>query len=58
MYGFLVPRNHQQAMELDAANRKTKWRDSETLELDQIDEYETFIDKGPNYRPPPNYKKI
>ena len=58
MYGFLVPRNHQQAMELDAANGNTKWRDSEILELGQIDEYETFIDKGPNYRPPSNYKKI
>ena len=58
MYGFLVPRNHDQAMDLDHANKNTKWRDAERKELDQIDEYETFIDKGKDYRPPSEYKKI
>jgi hypothetical protein len=49
MYGFLVPRNHEQAMEFDKNNGNTKWKDAEDKELSQIDEYETFIDKGKGY---------
>ena len=58
MYGFQVPRNHQQALELDLANGNTRWQDSEKVELRQIDDYETFDDKGRGYRPGPDYKKI
>ena len=58
MYGFQVPRNHQQAMELDHANGNTKWRDSELLELKQIDDYDTFHDIGTDKRPGNDYKKI
>ena len=45
-YGFEVPRNHDDAMRLNAMNKNTKWRDAENLELAQLDEYNTFIDKG------------
>ena len=41
-FGVQVPRNHDQAIELDRANGNTLWRDAEKLELAQIDEYETF----------------
>ena len=58
MYGIRVPRNHQEAMEFDRQNGNTKWRDAEILELKQIDEYDTFIDKGENFKPSSNYKKI
>ena len=58
MYGFQVPRNYQQALELDKANGNTKWQDCTLLELGQIDEYKTFIDKGIGYRPGPDYKRI
>ena len=51
MYGFLVPCNHEQAMQLDRENGNTKWRDAELLELTQIDEYQLFLDQGPKYRP-------
>jgi hypothetical protein len=51
MYGFLVPQNHKQAMQLDKENGNTLWRDAEILELGQIDEYDTFIDKGVGYVP-------
>ena len=57
MHGFLVPRNHEQAMELDKANGNTKWQVAEELELNQIDECEAFIDKGSGHRPQPDYKK-
>ena len=58
MCGFQVPRNHQQALELDHANGNTKWRDSEIIELKQIDDYETFMDIGTDKRPPDDFKKI
>ena len=46
MYGFLVPRNHDQAMDMDKENGNTLWIDSETLELRQLDDYDAFADKG------------
>jgi hypothetical protein len=45
-------------MELDARNGNTKWRDAELVELEQIDEYQTFTDKGKGYRPDKEYKRI
>ena len=58
MYGFLVPGNHNEAMELDRKNGNTGWYDSEKVELAQVDEYDTFIDHGKGGRPPDGYKKI
>ena len=49
MYGLQVPRNHAQAMELDAANKNDLWKKAKELELKQLNEYETFIDKGKGY---------
>ena len=58
MYGYQVPRNHAEAMEFDKRNGNTRWRDSEKIELAQIDDYCTFTDKGIGYRPGPAYKRI
>ena len=58
MYGFLVPKTYEQAMEFDKANGNTKWRDCTDLELTQIDDYDTFLDKGPDWTPDAGYKKI
>lgn len=58
MYGFQVPRNYAQAIELDRANGNNKWQEATDKELAQIDEYETFEDKGKGYRPSHDYKKI
>jgi hypothetical protein len=58
MYGYLVPRTYEQALELDKINGNTKWRDAIDVELQQIDEYDTFIDKGDGHKPGPDYKKI
>ena len=57
-YGFLVPHNHDQAMDLDLKNGNTRWRDAEKLEMKQLHEYETFIDKGKEAHIPVGYKKI
>ena len=58
MYGFLVPRNYDQALQYDEENGNTKWFDATKLELNQIDEYKTFTDKGKGFRPGAEYKKI
>ena len=60
MYGYEVPRNHAHAMELDRRNGNTKWRDSEALEIAQVQEYSTFEDLGhkSTSRAPSDFKKI
>ena len=57
-YGYEVPRDHAHAMELDRLAGNTKWRDSELIELGQIDEYGTFEDLGNGDRKPEGFKKI
>ena len=49
VFGVLVPRNWQQAKELDKANSNTRWLDAEKLELQQIDDYNTFKDLGDDF---------
>ena len=51
MFGVQVPRNCQEAFILDKKNGNTKWQDSEKQELEQLNEYKTFMDKGTGYRP-------
>jgi len=58
MYGFQVPRNHIEAMELDRMNGNSMWRDAEVTELNQIDEHKSFIDKGVGFNPGSDFKKI
>ena len=41
-FGVQVPRNHAEAMKLDALHGNTKWAESEALEVSQLDEYESF----------------
>jgi len=57
-YGYLVPQNHDQAMELDYKNGNKLWKESEEIELEQINEFNVFNDLGKGGRPPPDYKKI
>jgi hypothetical protein len=45
-YRFEVPRTFEEALHLDKRNGNTLWEDAATLELTQIDDYDTFIDKG------------
>jgi hypothetical protein len=59
-YGFEVPRTNEQALCLDKRNGNTLWGDATVLELTQIDDYDTFIDKGHHtkVKAPIGYKKI
>ena len=56
-YGVEIPRNHEHAMELDKKNGNNLWRDAEIEEINLIDEYNTFTDKGKGHQPI-GHKKI
>ena len=60
MFGYEIPKNYQHALELDARNGNTKWRDCTALEMQQLNEYKTFKDLGhaSTVRVPSGYKKI
>ena len=58
MYGHLVPRNHDQAIEIDKQNGNTRWQDAEKEELSAILGYGTFNDLGKGASAPINHKKI
>ena len=59
-YGFEVPRDYNQAMRLDERNGNVRWKEAIGVEMEQIDEYETFKDHGlaKEKKPPDGYKKI
>ena len=57
-YGFEVPRNHQDAMRLDAKYKNSKWRDAKIIKLEQINDYKSFKDLGYKAPIPKGYKKI
>jgi hypothetical protein len=57
-YGFRVPRNHKEAVEIDKDNRNNKWQRSEELEISQLNEYSAFRSNGKTNKPPPGFKVI
>ena len=58
MYGYQVPRNHDEAVFIDERVGNTKWQDAEKLELKQLFEYDTFKDLGKGAPIPDGYQKI
>ena len=66
MFGFLIPRNYTEALELDKANNNSKWYDATKAELDSIHSYQVFqkhdkaqYDKQKKViNAPPGYQKI
>jgi hypothetical protein len=56
--GWKHPRTYEQALDPDKRNRNTLRGDATTLELTQIDDYDSFINKGHNKVKTPNgFKK-
>ena len=43
-FGYLIPRDYKHALELDKINGNSRWYDATKMELDQINEYQVFID--------------
>ena len=46
MFGFQIPRNYEEALELDRINGNTRWQDCTALEMQQLHDYHTFRDIG------------
>jgi len=59
-YGHIVPASHEEAMRLDRMNDNSKWYESEQLEVNQLLEYDAFIDYGHKSSnvPPEGHKLI
>ena len=57
-FGVQVPRNAQEALDLDTKNGNTKWQDSIDLEFKGINEYKTFRLLGLGEKLPDGYKQI
>ena len=45
-FGFLIPKDYKQALQLDEQNGNSKWYDATKLEMDKINEYKVFQDHG------------
>ena len=45
-FGFLIPKDYKEALQLDEQNGNSKWYDATKLEMDQINEYKVFQDHG------------
>ena len=45
-FGFLIPKDYIQALQLDEQNGNSKWYDATKLEMDQINEYKVFQGHG------------
>jgi hypothetical protein len=56
-FGILVPKNRKDALAIDAENGDKKWQKSVDVEIDQIDECETFNDLGKGRPPPRDHNK-
>jgi hypothetical protein len=57
-YGYEVPTDWEDAKRLDNAANNNLWKEAVKLELQQIDEYDTFRDLGKDGKPPPTFKRI
>ncbi len=57
-FGIQVPRNHHEAMMIDAKDGNDKWATSEALEVQQLDDYDSFEDLGKDAPIPEGYTKI
>jgi hypothetical protein len=57
-FGVMVPRTHNQAVEIYQANSNRLWQESEATEMKQLSDYKTFIDQGKGGIPPDGCKKI
>ena len=45
-FGFLIPKDYQQALQLDEQHGNSNWYDATKLERDQINEYKVSQDHG------------
>jgi hypothetical protein len=56
--GVKVPSNHNVAMALDKQHSNRLWSDSERVEIEALEDYDTFKDLGKTLFPVSDYTKI
>ena len=57
-FGYRVPRTPEEAIEIDKENGDTKWQDAMTLEVNSLQEYQTFVSMGKDKFPSKEFKRI
>ena len=57
-FGVLISRNHSHKMELDMKSGNNNWYNAKQIELEQIHQDNTLIDKGKHFDIPSDYTKI
>jgi hypothetical protein len=57
-YGYEIPRDFMHAKQLDAQCGNNQWQEATTLELHQLQDYNTFKDYGHRGDAPNGFKKI
>jgi hypothetical protein len=57
-FGILVPKHRKEALDIDDANGDNKWQKSIDVEINQINEHNTFHDLGKRKPPPRGYNKV
>ena len=57
-FGHRVPKNAREALEIDQEEGNSEWRTSMTLEIDQLNQYKTFIVVPDGEPMPKGYKRI
>ena len=66
MFGYLIPRNYMEAIQVDSENKNSKWYDAIKLEKESMSEYKVFkkwdkaiLDKHKKVKTPPKgYHRI
>jgi hypothetical protein len=43
-FGYQIPRDHKDAIDIDKSNGNSKWQDAESTERAQLHEYDTFVE--------------
>jgi glutathione peroxidase-family protein len=57
-FGYQVPRNHREAVEIDERNGNTKFQDVEKEEIAALNSKDCFKNLGKDTKTPAGYKKI
>ena len=57
-FGILLPNDRNHALQIDKDNGNQSWQLSIDVEMNQIDEYETFRNMGRGVKPPRDHQRI
>ena len=58
MYGVHIPHDSKEALQLDEENGNDNWKKAIRLKIQQLMDYDTFIDEGLRTQIPIDYTKL